>query len=117
MSLKTVRYPQTAMIDNSCSRSGLAAHRFERQSPALHRSEALAHGQRLRDILFDQKDRAARLFQLAQNGIDLGHYLGANSEILARAVRLTSVASILLMEEFVLRSNVIGGTSSCHSRG
>jgi hypothetical protein len=30
--------------------------------------------QRLRDILFDQKDRAARLFQLAQNGIDLGHY-------------------------------------------
>jgi hypothetical protein len=28
MSLKTVRYPQTAMIDNSCSRSGLAAHRL-----------------------------------------------------------------------------------------
>jgi hypothetical protein len=45
MSLKTVRYPQTAMIDNSCSRSGLAAHRLRaptqrsartRSAPARH---------------------------------------------------------------------------------
>ena len=31
----------------------------ERQSPALHRHEAIAQGQRLRDILLDQKEAAA----------------------------------------------------------
>src|SRR4030081_1994790 len=45
---------------------------FEHHPPALHRHEAIAQGQRLRDVLLDQQDGAARPLQLGQDSGNLG---------------------------------------------
>jgi hypothetical protein len=47
-----------AAISSSQS-AAVRALACQRQEPALHRHEAIAQGQRLRDILLDQKEAAA----------------------------------------------------------
>jgi hypothetical protein len=74
------------------------AHPLETAGRAVHAASSVLEG-----------DRAVtKRNWIRHEGVS--QELTSDSEILARAVRLTSIASILLMEEFVLRSNVIGGT-------